>query len=294
MGSVVRISPFTPSISGCRHVILVKAGRYFRSSDGKIVQRFMCNKCSKTCSEATQDPYRHHRKRQLNKLIYRTPVSGVSQRRCALILELNRKTVVRKFQLFGMAALECLKLRNSEFPKSRVIEFDDLETFEHSKCKPVTVCLAVEYKTRRVLDFEIARMPAKGLLAAISRKKYGFRTDERPKAYEALFQRLNHFVENVSVIKSDKNPHYPYYVKKYFPEAHHITYKGRKPASTGQGELKKVEYDPIFSLNHTFAKLRADINRLFRKTWCTTKKPDCLRKHIAMMVVFHNGHLKQK
>jgi len=71
-----------------------------------------------------------------------------------------------------------------------MIEFDDLETFEHTKCKPISVALAVEYKTRRVLAFEVARMPAKGLLAAISRKKYGFRIDDRPSAYEALFKAL--------------------------------------------------------------------------------------------------------
>jgi hypothetical protein len=34
--------------------------------------------------------------------------------------------------------------------------------------------------------------------------------------------------------------------------------------------------------------LRANINRLFRRTWCTTKKPECLRQHIAVYVEFHN------
>ena len=57
---------------------------------------------------------------------------------------------------------------------------------------------------------------------------------------------------------------------------------------TGQGELKKLRFDPLFSLNHTCAMLRANINRLFRRTWCTTKKAACLKRHVAVYVRFHN------
>lgn len=243
---------------------------------------------------ATYDPQRHHRKRHLNFIIYRQLVSGVSQRRSALILNLNRKTIVRKFHFFGDLALKYLKVQNSLYPKSKIVEFDDLETFEHTKCKPLSVPMFVEYKTRRVLGFEVAQMPAKGLLAKTSRKKYGRRIDKRPKAYKKLFANVKSFIAPDALIKSDQNPSYPYHVKKHFPLAMHTTYKSRNSSLGGQGELKKIGFDPLFSINHSYAKLRADINRLFRKTWCTTKKPECLKKHIAMMVVFHNEHLDKK
>jgi hypothetical protein len=57
---------------------------------------------------------------------------------------------------------------------------------------------------------------------------------------------------------------------------------------TGQGELKVGGFDPIFSLNHTCAMLRANINRLFRKTWCTTKKMEMLEHHLAIYALYHN------
>jgi hypothetical protein len=34
--------------------------------------------------------------------------------------------------------------------------------------------------------------------------------------------------------------------------------------------------------------LRANINRLFRRTWCTTKKMACLEQHVAIYMDFHN------
>ena len=57
---------------------------------------------------------------------------------------------------------------------------------------------------------------------------------------------------------------------------------------TGQGELKKLRFDPLFALNHTCAMLRANINRLFRRTWCTTKKKERLEQHLAVYMDFHN------
>lgn len=47
-------------------------------------------------------------------------------------------------------------------------------------------------------------------------------------------------------------------------------------------------FDPIFSINHSLASLRANINRLIRQTWCTTKRPDRLAAHLHLYVSYHN------
>ena len=59
----------------------------------------------------------------------------------------------------------------------------------------------------------------------------------------------------------------------------------------GQGELKKIGFDPLFDLNHTAAMIRANINRLFRRTWCTTKRADRLEAHLELYVQYHNREL---
>ena len=56
--------------------------------------------------------------------------------------------------------------------------------------------------------------------------------------------------------------------------------------------LPQTQFDPIFSLNHTCAMLRANICRLIRKTWCTTKKRERLVDHIAIYTYLHNRSLK--
>ena len=137
-------------------------------------------------------------------------------------------------------------------------------------------------------------MPAKGHLARISRKKYGPRRDDRTKARDELFQDLKLLSEERALFKSDQHPGYPVSLRKHFPNCKHLAYKSRRACVVGQGELKEGRFDPLFSLNHSFAMIRANVNRLFRRSWNTTKKPEMLKLHLSMYVVYHNLVLIQK
>lgn len=207
-------------------------------------------------------------------------------------LNLDRKTIERKLLFLGEQAKISLHKQLMNRPPCEIFEFDDLETAEHSKCKPLSVTLAVEYKTRRILGFSVSQMPAKGLLVKKARKLYGVRKDFRGAGRAELFARLQPFVHPHALIKSDSNPHYPADVKKYFPHAVHQTFVGRRGSIGGQGELKKVGFDPLFSLNHTCAMMRANMSRLIRKTWCLTRKAKNLEAHLYVYAWFHNQRLK--
>jgi hypothetical protein len=199
--------------------------------------------------------------------------------------------VERKLLFLAQCAKAENELQLNQSTSANAIQFDDLETVEHSKCKPLSVTMAVEKETRRILAFSVSRMPAKGHLAKIARRKYGRRRDERPIGWDKMFSQIAPIVCETATIESDENPHYPALVRKWCPNSEHITVKGRRGSIAGQGELKKVKFDPLFSLNHTFAMCRANINRLFRRTWCTTKRPDRLAAHLELYVNFHNRKL---
>ena len=271
---------------------IVKFGSFYRSSDRKQVQRYFCKPCKFHFSVATLFSCYRQKKRHFNQRVARQLVAGTSMRETARIWKLNRKTVTRKMLHMGERAQIRLENLNKKRHKSIIVEFDDLETFEHTKCKPVAVSLAVEYRSRWILGFQVAQMPAKGLLVAKSLKRYGKRKDERPLARAKLFTRIQNYIRPDALIKSDENPHYLADIKRFFPDAKHYTYKGRKSSLGGQGELKKVGFDPIFSLNHTCAVLRYRTCRLIRKTWNTTKKKERLSFHLALIALHHNLNLK--
>ena len=274
---------------------VVRFGSFSRSSDGARVRRFLCRLCGFTFSQATTHPCYREKKRQVNSAFWRLSISTVSHRRAAILLGIHRKTFDRKLRRLGPQAeaqnqrllLKGVEQRGFRFNS---LQWDEMESFEHTKCKPLSVTLAVS-KERRILGFEVAAMSAKGKLAKIAIKKYGPRKDERAEARRKLFERLKPIISETALIQSDENPHYVPDVKKFFPKAEHQRFKGQRGSIVGQGELKKIRFDPLFSLNHTCAMLRANINRLFRKTWCTTKIPERLRLHIAIYTVYHNFHL---
>ena len=222
-------------------------------------------------------------------MVRRLLAKNNSLRGCAEILRLNRKTVVRKFR-FLAARAEVKLAQDQELAK--IIEFDDLETFEHAKGKPLSVTLAVEHPTRRILGVKVSRMPAKGR-NSLRARRYGVRKDERRAARRALFSQIQRFTSKETMFKSDSNPHYQREVKEFFPACQYKQFLGKRGADTGQGELKRLRFDPLFSLNHTCAMLRGNINRLARKTWCTTKKAEQLEAHLLLYAHYHNERLRR-
>ncbi len=291
--------PYCPNQSCTKHelrsdstnLVVVKSGSYYRTSDKKTVLMYRCKACKRRFSKESFSYFKWEKKRHLNSKIRVLLCSNVSQRRTARILGINHKTVARKFERLSHLA----RLEFEEKLKSRVliqsidkVDFDDMESSIHSKLIPVSIPLAVDKKSRRILGFDVQFMPAKGKLAAISRKKYGAIPDHRKKGWNSLMESIKPFVKPDGEIHSDENPHYPPILNTHFVDTKHYRHKGKRGCVVGQGELKKQVFDPLFSLNHTAAMLRANINRLNRRTWCTSKKIERLFDHIALYAHYHN------
>lgn len=280
-------------------VAIVPHGRYRRSSDRRTVHRFHCRVCGRTFSTATSDDCIYQKKRQMNREVAMQLVSAVSMRRSAKILLLNRKTIARKLDFLGLIAdRDLCRIRHQDYRGDQTlsrVQFDEMESFETTKCKPLSIPLVVDPQTRRVLSFSVAKMPANGPLAAVSLRRYGRRADDRRhemlKTLEVLFPHLGKNPE----FTSDQKPQYPSWLRAAIPTPFtHKTYKGRRGCIVGQGELKRGGFDPLFALNHTAAMLRANISRLQRRTWCTTKRQDRLKSHIALYLAYHNNVLTAK
>lgn len=265
-----------------------KNGFFRRKSDSKKIQRLRCKACKKDFSFATFSECCWQKKRRLNFLIAKDLCSSTSMRRIALNYNISRTTVKRKLEFLGSQAKVKNKTWLDSKKKASLVYFDDLETFESTKYKPLTVSIAVEGKTRKILAFEVSQIGAKGLLAQVSKSKYGQRLNTSSKARKRLFKNLQNHVEQKATFKTDMHKDYPKHIKNFFPKANHKTYKSVRGSLSAQGELKRIGFDPLFSINHVFAMLRDNIKRLARKTWCNTKKMKYLELHLHLYVDFHN------
>ena len=263
-------------------------GAYKRASDGQVIKRYCCKVCKTTYSAATLSPLKWQKKRHVNHPLMQLLTHNVNLNGAARILRVNPKTVAKKLRFLGAMCHELNLNTGKKYAHIRDIEFDELQTIEHTKLKPLSVAVAVSKKGRKIVGFQVSRMPATGHLAAVSRKKYGKRPDDRLNGMRQLFEHLSEQLRPNISISSDECPFYNGVVKTAFPSATYTQYLGKKGCVAGQGELKKTAFDPIFTVNHTFAMLRGNISRLIRKTWNTTKKIQGLIDHLNIYVWMHN------
>jgi len=75
----------------------INRGSYKTKHDRQQVPRYQCKACKKTFSSRRFSPtYRQH-KPQVNETLGNLLSSGVTQRRAAIVMGINKVTVARKF-----------------------------------------------------------------------------------------------------------------------------------------------------------------------------------------------------
>lgn len=271
----------------------IRKGHFRVKRTQKIYRRFQCSRCKKTLSSRSFAIDRWHKKPDLNLTLLKNLTSSMSLRACARNIGMTKNNTYKKFLWFGALAQS---IKKNLLMQAEVLFFDEMQTFEHTKCKPLSVALMVNEKYE-ILDIQVAEMPSTGKLAEISLRKYGPRNDHREEALQKLFQNIKSALTTAPVlIKSDGHPSYPKFVKQYFPEIkyeqHSRSEKERHRDRLHESHTKR-EYDPMFELNQRCAKIRSDIKRLARRTWCTTKRWVNLQRHLdLMMVAQHMGWIQ--
>jgi hypothetical protein len=169
------------------------------------------------------------------------------------------------------------------------LQFDELETIEHTKCKPLHIILAANEK-HQLLAAKVAIMPAKGRLAELSRKKYGLRDNQRIEKIGDVFSELrSRLVSMPILIKSDAHPSYRPQVERFFAGIEYRQYlrpKKKKMQERLHEKAQKAKFDPIFSVNHNCALLRDRIKRLARRNWCTTKRIENLQLNLDIFIMY--------
>ena len=85
----------------------------------------------------------------------------------ASLLHINPKTVAKKLEFLGMMCRQKLAKEMATYQAVSSIQFDELQTIEHTKCKPLSVAVAVSKEDRKVLGLQVSVMPATGHLSRI-------------------------------------------------------------------------------------------------------------------------------
>jgi hypothetical protein len=275
----------------------IKKGYYTTKHNSKQVPCYQCKTCGKKFSGNTfKDTFRQH-KPEFNDLIFKFYASNVSQNRLAVNLSLDRKTIVRKIRFLAKKAREVHEWNlNPENPDRIIVnmaQFDEMETHEHTRMKPVTIAMAVEswwdgktkkYRTGRIIDAVAAPMYYKGRLAPKAQEKYGNREDKSGVARKAALISVSQAAASIPNLRvlTDGKKEYASLIQEEIKGCQHKTICRKDNSGT--------EFDKMFALNHTCSRVRHDNARMNRETWVTTKTIKGLQDNLDLYIAYYNKY----
>ncbi len=113
----------------CKSKYLVKRGFYTRYwGKPRKIQRFFCRRCFRSFATQSTAVDRKEYKSFVNGEVFRLLMSGMSQRRCARVVGVDRKTIARKMRKLA----DQVRTENILAPRKNsgtTVVFDELETF---------------------------------------------------------------------------------------------------------------------------------------------------------------------
>ena len=116
--------------------------------------------------------------------------------------------------------------------------------------------MVVRGKTAQILSMTVGRIPFNGHLAAKGQTKYAWTVNESPAACKRAVGQAAVAAKAVCTVSCDKASSYPKLVRAAIPHA--ILNAHKRAKLTGN-------FDLMFSLNHTCAKIRASVAVMARK-----------------------------
>lgn len=257
-----------------------KRGYFTPKCRGHAQARYECKTCHKTFSNRTQAADAGQHRPDLNKTLAGLLCSGVTMRRAAELTRCAYNTVCARARWLAEQARQAhVKALEGDELKTAYILFDEMQTFEHASPKKLTIALAVRFKTRQILSVKVGKIPSDGHLAAYGRDKYGWTENEGPSTCLAALEQAALAAKPMVTVATDGDTSYAGLVATAMPTA-----------ALASAVATKSGLDPLFRLNHTCARIRADLACMARKTWTTTKRIARLQDRLDLFVAFHNGY----
>lgn len=262
-------------------------GEFKTKWNAQPVPRYNCNKCGMEFSSHSLRTTKGQHRPDLNYEIMQWLCSGVSINKIAKNLRISKTTVLAKI---GWLAKESDKFHRKVLSdgllQSSYFQIDEMETHEQTKLKPLSVALAVRVKTGEIVDAEVATMNAKSN-AETSRRKYGWRLDTRQEAIKSILysiQKCRRPGERIT-IGCDGKKDYKSLILSIIPDANISVFTSPKDV---RGEPKK--HDPLFTINHLCAAIRADLSVFARQSWASAQSPGHLQDLLLIYTAWVNKY----
>lgn len=257
----------------CQNKNLRKRGS-MKSKRG-ATQRYECKSCHKTFTKRTGTLNYRKRKQELRDRITTLYCEGMSLRAICRVLNIHRKTATKYFiENSGKAWSNNMRRLRQGGIITRYVQFDEMETFEWTKKRPLGVQISIRAKTGEIIHTKVCKIPVKAL--SVSKdyiNKWNKQVNRRPAIAELLWNTKHALSKDFATIACDG---------------------ARLPAKIAEDVFFDKQFNVVATkarnkkIDLTFLKMRQDISRLRRRTLATTKHRKNLQKHLDLYTDYHN------
>lgn len=262
----------------CQSDQINKKGWLKNKKSNYKIRQYICKSCKYRFSKNSIKPTKLQKKPYLNKKIMELYCEGNTLRGISRLLKCSYQTVVRKWRFMAQnAKTRHMKALNKKEIVTKYIQFDEMESFEHTREKPLGIQLSIRPKTGQILSAKVCRIPIKALTLSPRKKAEYKKSVDRETSFKKMLYETNRCLhKGYSVVSCDGSYQCIKMAKIMCPNSLIETHVN--------------DYAGMWRLNHTCAKLRHHLSRLKRKTWATTKKMEYLQMHLDLFIAYQNGY----
>lgn len=252
----------------------VKKNGHLKTKRGKT-QRYKCKACDKSFTKRNSSVNYRHRKQHLRDAITKMYCERMSLRGIARTLNISYPTVVKYFRENAELARKANKKRlDNKGLITSYIQFDQLETYEHTKRKPVGIQISIRHKTGEIVSAKAGYIPIRALSVS---KSYS-------TEWNKMANQSNHTEKMLQETKKALNPKGSTITcDGYRPQIKLLKKTCRESYVTIQPSVKEHK-----KIDRVFRRIRQDVSRLGRKTLSTTKRLEQLQNHLDLYTDYHN------
>lgn len=302
------------------HSHVIKKGKLYLKADRTYVQRYQCIICKKNFIN------RNKIERKPNEKLYSTRKDvaelycrGMSLRDISKTLKVSRTTVMSKLDLVSNEIEN--KLRDyanfnfnshheDNYKRTPIIVFDEMETYEHTKLKPLSITIAYDVINKKIVDIQVATFFPKGRFVSELKKKPHLRIkyeiakrqrdDNRTETTKNVLNNVKKYLEgnsNTPLFITDGKAGYVSILREVFKTYRHEVIISREVVENF------IKYDKYgishkhikekASLDSVCAIMRAKLSRLRRDSFIHTKKIINLQKNLFLFMDYWNNNHQQ-
>ena len=277
-----------PTCPHCSSIKTSCSGKYKRKRSRQLIQRYKCSNCKHTFSDQTLSKTYKQKRPDLNKNILEMVSGGVGVRKTAMLLRTTKNTVQKRIKFLAEVCDAFNKKHMSEWDIKPPFQFDEMETFEHSRHANLGVPVLVEKKSHFIVGAIGQYATSKSHYPDLQ-SKHNVAHSKEISGKDRITKELIKLCRVMKpqgriIIDTDGHRSYPAYMKEAFKNdfVHNVYVAG--------DDRNKTE---LFPVNNICGCLRDDEAMLRRRTWHVCKDKNMLTARLKIYTFFSN-FLKKK